>query len=115
MLVQVALKTIDQRKCLQLKRELEVEPIFVSIAAYDAKERKMISKNILLRHELGIATLVVGRTRTVCGRYSKNIKDSIKPNMKDDKNKYRDKAKFIEQLWPVQASTRCCWPGLVSI
>ncbi|XP_052775389.1 dedicator of cytokinesis protein 7-like isoform X2 [Mya arenaria] len=32
-------------KCLQLKLELEVEPIFASMALYDAKERKKISEN----------------------------------------------------------------------
>lgn len=32
-------------KCLQLKLELEVEPIFASMAIYDAKERKKISEN----------------------------------------------------------------------
>ncbi|XP_060603802.1 dedicator of cytokinesis protein 7-like isoform X2 [Ruditapes philippinarum] len=32
-------------KCLQLKLELEVEPIFATMAVYDAKERKKISEN----------------------------------------------------------------------
>ncbi|CAB3365687.1 Hypothetical predicted protein [Cloeon dipterum] len=32
-------------KCLQLKLELEVEPIFASMALYDAKERKKVSEN----------------------------------------------------------------------
>uniref|UniRef100_A0A1B6EVF4 Dedicator of cytokinesis protein 7 n=1 Tax=Cuerna arida TaxID=1464854 RepID=A0A1B6EVF4_9HEMI len=32
-------------KCLQLKLELEVEPIFASIALYDAKEKKKVSEN----------------------------------------------------------------------
>lgn len=32
-------------KCLQLKLELEVEPIFASMAIYDAKERKKLSEN----------------------------------------------------------------------
>ncbi|KAF4523421.1 hypothetical protein B566_EDAN007893 [Ephemera danica] len=32
-------------KCLQMKLELEVEPIFASMAIYDAKERKKISEN----------------------------------------------------------------------
>ncbi|XP_075219096.1 dedicator of cytokinesis [Lycorma delicatula] len=32
-------------KCLQLKLELEVEPIFASVALYDAKEKKKISEN----------------------------------------------------------------------
>jgi hypothetical protein len=29
-------------KCLQLKLELEVEPIFASLALYDAKEKKKV-------------------------------------------------------------------------
>nr|XP_018911108.1 PREDICTED: dedicator of cytokinesis protein 7 [Bemisia tabaci] len=32
-------------KCLQLKLELEVEPIFASLALYDAKEKKKASEN----------------------------------------------------------------------
>ncbi|XP_061934172.1 dedicator of cytokinesis protein 7 isoform X2 [Apis cerana] len=32
-------------KCLQLKLELEVEPIFASLALYDAKEKKKVSEN----------------------------------------------------------------------
>lgn len=32
-------------KCLQLKLELEVEPIFASIALYDCKEKKKLSEN----------------------------------------------------------------------
>lgn len=32
-------------KCLQLKLELEVEPIFASFALYDAKEKKKVSEN----------------------------------------------------------------------
>ncbi len=32
-------------KCLQLKLELEVEPIFASMALYDAKEKKKLSEN----------------------------------------------------------------------
>lgn len=34
-----------QVKCLQLKLDLEVEPIFASIALYDCKEKKKISEN----------------------------------------------------------------------
>lgn len=34
-----------QVKCLQLKLELEVEPIFATIALYDCKEKKKISEN----------------------------------------------------------------------
>ncbi|XP_064604400.1 dedicator of cytokinesis protein 7-like isoform X2 [Liolophura sinensis] len=32
-------------KCLQLKLELEVEPVFATMALYDARERKKISEN----------------------------------------------------------------------
>lgn len=32
-------------KCIHLKLELEVEPIFASMAIYDAKERKKVSEN----------------------------------------------------------------------
>lgn len=32
-------------KCLQLKLELDVEPIFLTLALYDAKEKKKISEN----------------------------------------------------------------------
>ncbi|KAF7997149.1 hypothetical protein HCN44_005426 [Aphidius gifuensis] len=32
-------------KCLQLKLDLEVEPIFATIALYDAKEKKKVSEN----------------------------------------------------------------------
>ncbi|XP_046985251.1 dedicator of cytokinesis protein 7 [Schistocerca americana] len=32
-------------RCLQLRLELEVEPIFASIALYDAKEKKKVSEN----------------------------------------------------------------------
>ena len=32
-------------KCLQLKLELEVEPIFACFALYDAKEKKKVSEN----------------------------------------------------------------------
>lgn len=32
-------------KCLQLKLEVEVEPIFASLAIYDAKEKKKLSEN----------------------------------------------------------------------
>lgn len=32
-------------KCLQLKLESEVEPVFASMAIYDAKEKKKLSEN----------------------------------------------------------------------
>ncbi|KAL1374744.1 hypothetical protein pipiens_004834 [Culex pipiens pipiens] len=107
-------------KCLQLKLELEVEPIFASMAIYDAKERKKISENFyfdmnsesLRRMLVGhlpfsdISTqareaifditnpsnelyLVIRLEKVLQG----DIKDSVEPYMKDDKDKYRDKAK----------------------
>uniref|UniRef100_A0A1Q3G270 Putative ph domain-containing protein n=1 Tax=Culex tarsalis TaxID=7177 RepID=A0A1Q3G270_CULTA len=117
-------------KCLQLKLELEVEPIFASMAIYDAKERKKISENFyfdmnsesLRRMLVGhlpfadISTqareaifditnpsnelyLVIRLEKVLQG----DIKDSVEPYMKDDKDKYRDKAKsnaadFCERL-----------------
>ncbi|XP_053694976.1 dedicator of cytokinesis protein 7 [Sabethes cyaneus] len=117
-------------KCLQLKLELEVEPIFASMAIYDAKERKKISENFYfdmnsesLRRMLvshvpyaDISTqareaifditnpsnelyLVIRLEKVLQG----DIKDSVEPYLKDDKDKYRDKAKsnasdFCERL-----------------
>lgn len=107
-------------KCLQLKLELEVEPIFASMAIYDAKERKKISENfyfdmnsenikrMLTTHVPynDISTqsrtavfevtnpsndlfLVIRLEKVLQG----DIKDSVEPYIKDDKEKYRDKAK----------------------
>lgn len=107
-------------KCLQLKLELEVEPIFASMAIYDAKERKKISENfcfdmnsenikrMLTSHVpySDISTqsrsavfevtnpsndlfLVIRLEKVLQG----DIKDSVEPYIKDDKDKYRDKAK----------------------
>lgn len=107
-------------KCLQLKLELEVEPIFASMAIYDAKERKKISENfyfdmnsenikrMLTSHVpyTDISTqsrtavfevtnpsndlfLVIRLEKVLQG----DIKDSVEPYIKDDKEKYRDKAK----------------------
>lgn len=107
-------------KCLQLKLELEVEPIFASMAIYDAKERKKISENfyfdmnsenikrMLTSHipYTDISTqsrtaifevtnpsndlfLVIRLEKVLQG----DIKDSVEPYIKDDKEKYRDKAK----------------------
>lgn len=107
-------------KCLQLKLELEVEPIFASMAIYDAKERKKLSENFYfdmnsepLKRMLtshvpysDISTqsrsavfevtnpssdlfLVIRLEKVLQG----DIKDSVEPYLKDDKEKYRDKAK----------------------
>lgn len=102
-------------KCLQLKLELEVEPIFASCAIYDAKERKKISdmnsetiKRMLTSHVpySDVSTqsrsaifevtnpsndlfLVIRLEKVLQG----DIKDSVEPYMKEDKDKYRDKAK----------------------
>lgn len=107
-------------KCLQLKLELEVEPIFASMAIYDAKERKKISENfyfdmnsenikrmltshvpytdISTQSRAGIFEitnpsndlfLVIRLEKVLQG----DIKDSVEPYIKDDKEKYRDKAK----------------------
>lgn len=107
-------------KCLQLKLELEVEPIFASMAIYDAKERKKISENfyfdmnsenikrmltshvpytdISTQSRSGIFEitnpsndlfLVIRLEKVLQG----DIKDSVEPYIKDDKEKYRDKAK----------------------
>lgn len=107
-------------KCLQLKLELEVEPIFASMAIYDAKERKKISENfyfdmnsenikrmlsshvpytdVSTQSRSGIFEvtnpsndlfLVIRLEKVLQG----DIKDSVEPYIKEDKEKYRDKAK----------------------
>lgn len=117
-------------QCLQLKLELEVEPIFASMAIYDAKERKKISENfyfdmnadglkrMLTAHvpysdvstqsrsaifEITNASsdlfLVIRLEKVLQG----DLRDSVEPYMKDDKDKYREKAKnnaedFCERL-----------------
>lgn len=101
-------------KCLQLKLELEVEPIFASMAIYDAKERKKLSENFYfdmnsdnLKRMLtshvpysDISTqsrsaifeitnpssdlfLVIRLEKVLQG----DIKDSVEPYLKDDKDK----------------------------
>lgn len=108
-------------KCLQLRLELEVEPIFASMAIYDAKERKKISENFYfdmnsdtLKRMLSthIRTCDVS-TQSRAGifeiSYPSNdlflvirlekvlqgdLKDSVEPYLKDDKDKCRDKAKL---------------------
>lgn len=117
-------------KCLQLKLELEVEPIFASMAIYDAKERKKISENFYfdmnadgMRRMLtshvpysDVSTqsraaifeitnpssdlfLVIRLEKVLQG----DLRDSVEPYMKEDKDKYREKAKsnaedFCERL-----------------
>lgn len=101
-------------KCLQLKLELEVEPIFASMAIYDAKERKKLSENFYfdmnsesLKRMLtshvpysDVSTqsrsaifeitnpssdlfLVIRLEKVLQG----DIKDSVEPYLKDDKDK----------------------------
>ncbi|XP_065358004.1 dedicator of cytokinesis protein 7 isoform X2 [Calliphora vicina] len=117
-------------KCLQLRLELEVEPIFASMAIYDAKEKKKISENFYFdmnsdnlkrmlhthvrcadestQSRAGIFEisypsndlfLVIRLEKVLQG----DIKDSVEPYIKDDKDKCRDKAKqnasdFCERL-----------------
>lgn len=117
-------------KCTQLRLELEVEPIFASMAIYDAKEKKKISENfyfdmnsdslkrmlsshvrcsdVSTQSRAGIFEitypsndlfLVIRLEKVLQG----DIKDSVEPYLKEDKEKYRDKAKsnasdFCERL-----------------
>lgn len=103
-------------KCLQLKLELEVEPIFASMAIYDAKERKKISENfyfdmnsddlkrMLTSHipysdvstqsRSGIFEITNPSTDLfLVIRLEKvlqgDLRDSVEPYMKDDKDKVR--------------------------
>ena len=108
-------------KCLQLRLELEVEPIFASMAIYDAKERKKISENfyfdmnsdslkrMLSTHIKSCDTSTQSRSGIFEISYPSNdlflvirlekvlqgdLKDSVEPYLKDDKDKSRDKAKL---------------------
>ncbi|TMW54842.1 hypothetical protein DOY81_000075 [Sarcophaga bullata] len=117
-------------KCLQLRLELEVEPIFATMAIYDAKEKKKISENFyfdmnsdslkrMLHSHVRCADestqsragifeisypsndlfLVIRLEKVLQG----DIKDSVEPYIKDDKDKCREKAKqnasdFCERL-----------------
>lgn len=107
-------------KCLQLKLELEVEPIFASMAIYDAKEKKKLSENfyfdmnsesikrMLTSHVpySDVSTqsrsaifeitnpsndlfLVIRLEKVLQG----DMKDSVEPYLKEDKEKYRDRAR----------------------
>lgn len=106
-------------KCLQLKLKLEVEPIFASMAIYDAKERKKISENfyfdmnsenikrMLTSHVPYTDISTQSRTAVFEVTNPSNdlflvirleivlqgvIKDSVEPYIKEDNEKYRDKA-----------------------
>ncbi|KAK7862685.1 hypothetical protein R5R35_000927 [Gryllus longicercus] len=109
-------------KCLQLKLDLEVEPIFASLALYDAKEKKKLSENFYfdmnaegLKRMLtshipysDISTLsrscifditfpssdlfLVIRLEKVL---QGDINDCAEPYMKDDKNKDKIKANAV--------------------
>ncbi|CAD7079957.1 unnamed protein product [Hermetia illucens] len=117
-------------KCLQLRLELEVEPIFASMAIYDAKEKKKITENFYfdmnseslkrmltshvphsdistqsrtgifeISHPSNDLFLVIRLEKVLQG----DIKDSVEPYLKEDKDKHRDKAKsnaadFCERL-----------------
>lgn len=101
-------------KCLQLKLELEVEPIFASMAIYDAKERKKLSENFYfdmnsdgLKHMLtahvpysDVSTQSRSAIFEITNPSSDlflvirlekvlqgDIRDSLEPYLKDDKDK----------------------------
>ncbi|EDW04302.1 GH11724 [Drosophila grimshawi] len=109
-----------QIKCLQLKLELEVEPIFASMAIYDAKERQKISENFyfdmnsdglkqMLSNHVRCADISTqSRSAIFEISYPSNdlflvirlekvlqgdINNSVEPYLKDDKDKYREKVK----------------------
>lgn len=107
-------------KCLQLKLELEVEPIFASMAIYDAKERQKISENfyfdmntdslkLMLSNHVRCADISTqSRSAIFEISYPSNdlflvirlekvlqgdINNSVEPYLKEDKEKYREKVK----------------------
>jgi dedicator of cytokinesis protein 6/7/8 len=107
-------------KCLQLKLELEIEPIFASMAIYDAKEKKKLSENFyfdmnsesikrMLNSHVPYSDLSTQARTAIFDitnpsndlflviRLEKvlqgDMKDSLEPYMKDDKDKYREKTK----------------------
>lgn len=107
-------------KCLQLKLELEVEPIFASIAIYDAKERQKVSENfyfdmnsdslkLMLSNHVRCADISTqSRSAIFEITYPSNdlflvirlekvlqgdINNSVEPYLKEDKEKYREKVK----------------------
>ncbi|XP_030380516.1 dedicator of cytokinesis protein 6 isoform X2 [Scaptodrosophila lebanonensis] len=108
-------------KCLQLKLELEVEPIFGSMAIYDlSKEPKKISENFYFDMNTDSLKLMLS-SHVQCSdastesrsaifeiSYPSNelylvirlekvlqgdINNSVEPYLKEDKDKYREKAK----------------------
>ncbi|XP_017855271.1 dedicator of cytokinesis protein 7 [Drosophila busckii] len=109
-----------QVKCLQLRLELEVEPIFASMAIYDAKERQKISENfyfdmnsdnlklMLSNHVRCFDASTQSRSAIFEISYPSNdlylvirlekvlqgdINNSVEPYLKEDKDKYREKVK----------------------
>ncbi|KAL5279484.1 DOCK6 family protein [Megaselia abdita] len=107
-------------KCLDLHLELEVEPIFASMAIYDAKEKKKVSENFyfdlnspnirqMLNSHIPYSDVSTqSRTGIFEITYPSNdlflvirlekvlqgdIKDSVEPYLKEDKEKYREKIK----------------------
>jgi len=110
-----------QVKCLQLRLELEVEPIFASMAIYDAKERQKISENFyfdmnsdslkrMLSSHVQCADISTQSHSAIFEiSYPSNdlflvirlekvlqgdINNSVEPYLKEDKDKYREKVKF---------------------
>ncbi|EDW71168.1 uncharacterized protein Dvir_GJ16211, isoform A [Drosophila virilis] len=109
-----------QVKCLQLKLELEVEPIFASMAIYDAKERLKVSENFYFDMNSDNLKLMLS-THVRCADVSTqsrsaifeisypsndlflvirlekvlqgDINNSVEPYLKEDKDKYREKVK----------------------
>ncbi|KAH8283104.1 hypothetical protein KR054_012188, partial [Drosophila jambulina] len=109
-----------QVKCLQLRLELEVEPIFASMAIYDAKERQKISENFyfdmnsdslkrMLSSHVQCADVSTQSHSAIFEiSYPSNdlflvirlekvlqgdINNSVEPYLKEDKDKYREKVK----------------------
>lgn len=107
-------------KCLQLRLELEVEPIFASMAIYDAKERQKVSENFYFDMNSDSLKLMLS-THVRCADVSTqsrsaifeisypsndlflvirlekvlqgDINNSVEPYLKEDKEKYREKVK----------------------
>ncbi|EDW80222.1 uncharacterized protein Dwil_GK21076 [Drosophila willistoni] len=109
-----------QVKCLQLRLELEVEPIFASMAIYDARERQKVSENFYFdMNSESLRRMLAGHVGTpdvstqshaaifeisqpsndlfLVIRLEKvlqgDINNSVEPYLKDDKEKYREKVK----------------------
>ncbi|XP_016979393.1 dedicator of cytokinesis protein 7 isoform X2 [Drosophila rhopaloa] len=109
-----------QVKCLQLRLELEVEPIFASMAIYDAKERQKMSENFyfdmnsdslkrMLSSHVQCADISTQSHSAIFEiSYPSNdlflvirlekvlqgdINNSVEPYLKEDKDKFREKVK----------------------